>query len=1182
MSVFDTPRLYFAGTALTRLPTGPRGAAGAGLLDLATNTVLVPDGPAADCHALLAERGALGGHFSGNGHFSVDARITAVEGPEGRPADPGGGPAEDAAGAADPLVGRAVDLWGHYNPYLGTTANRARVFDVDPASAWTTTLMAGRFALGREGRSHDSGYVCLGDVTGFQPPRWQSFTPVPSVLHQFAVPAGPALDWPDGPAAGSPAAVALRAAAEEHGGLLVQFTLTADGEPGTPGHGYAGPGDAPQRWRLHGVIAPWRPEEPRTHPAGRLLVPYGCAGASGSEGAPDCPGSSGSSGSSGGGARGRRAGICSVRVTSDRAVLNLPFGRPGTGDLQLRTTVTDRLVAVVRDTGARGPGVVTVPVAVDGASRADDEGLCLVGADGTGSGRVLWLRERETVVVADDAALFVEHPDRERGEDHAVEVAVRASVRGRPAAGRTVVVRQFANPRALPRDPVASAPDARSGRLRIVELRPGRLAEGEAAPGAEPASASEAGPEETVGAGAGGTSGTSEAPETPGTSEAPGAPEISGVPETADDSGASDGADAADAADAFGERCRVVTDERGCGWFTLRGARAGTARLLLAADTEDTPPCPLDAPGSAAAAYDDADALGWWAGAGGAHVRVLADDWHLDAVPNEQVSFELLHREVFACYEQLYPFMRDEVFSLEDRCKVETYAKLIWQMCDPSNRDRTYYMPPSRDLTLPKARLLLTYLRTRAAADAVLPVSTPAVASAAPRITTRAQLRAALWLAVSVELATSLQYLYAGYSLPTHAAGFAYVRRGVWTPRQLRLACGDGGETLRKGIRDSVFEVAREEMIHFLVVNNILTAMGEPFHVPAIDFGAPGRLPMPLDFALEPLDLASVQRFIAIERPERLAGGAQGAGPAAESVWPGGSSGLAGLLGSVASAGPGGRAVSAKEATATPFGSPSELYTAIRNGLTRVPDLFLVDRGRGGGEHHLFLGRTVDARHPDYQLEVDDLPSALFAVDFVTEQGEGGVLDAPGPVPESHHDTFVRLGELLMSERADGPGGQGAPWSPAYPALRNPTLDPTHPGRATIRDPHAREVTLLFNRCYFLMLQLMVQHFAESPDASLRRSPLMNTAIDVMTGMMRPLAELLVTLDSGWRGRTAGPSFELEEPPVALPRPDVARRAFAMRFGHLARMARACAGVPDRVPELMDFYAERFRAEGER
>ncbi|MEU4079412.1 VioB - polyketide synthase [Streptomyces venezuelae] len=1068
MSVFDLPRLYFGGTAVTRLPTGPRG----GLVDLASNTALrgaspgpgqsgrvAPfgvDGPAGEYHEHLAAHGARGEHFSGNGHFLFDARVTGVQRVDGSAVD-----------TADPVVGRAVDLWGHYNPYLGTTVNRARVFDVDPASAWTTTLMGGQFAFGREGRSHDAGYLCVGDVTGFMPPRWHGFTPVRRTLHQFAIEAGEALEWPAG-SADSPAVRALRAAAEvrEGGGLLVQFTLerrATEGEPATP--------DAPGWWQLRGTVAPWHPDEPRTHPAGRLLVPHGRT-------------------------RDARGNPCTVRVSPAGVSFNWPFtegNRPPDagrepGVVELRTARSDLRVAVLPDGVPDGPSgggtVVSVPAdSPEAVSRAEQEGLVLVrAAHGTGAATVL-LRERETVVLTDEACLVLEHPDAERGDEHAVEVPVRTFLRGRPAPLDTVVVRQYPNPRALPLDPVASAPDARCGDVEVVRLRAGRTA--------------------------------GEKPVTDGTGTA-------------------------------GASCRLATDGRGRGWFTVSGARAGTARLLLAARPEDVPPTDPAAPGSAEACYDHADALDFWPWAGSAAVRVLPDDWALDAVLQQDVTFELLHREVFAYYEQLFPFMRDEVFSLEDRCKVDTYAKLIWQMCDPANKDRTYYMPPTRDLSLPKARLLLKYLRARSAAAAVPPAAVPSPVRGQPRITTRAQLRSALWQAVAVELASSLQYLYAGYSVPTHGTGFEYVRSGVWTPRQLRLACGDGGETLAKGVRDSLFDVAREEMMHFLVVNNILMAMGEPFHVPEIDFGTPGRLPLPLDFALEPLHLGSLQRFIAIERPERLAGGSGGGdGP-------------------------------------TPFGSPSELYAGIREGLTRVPDLFMVDRGRGGGEHHLFIGGAVNAVHPDYQLEVDDLSSALFAVDFVTEQGEGGVLDIEKDGSDSHHDTFVRLAELLMTERADGPHGEGTPWQPAYPSLRNPTLDPGHPGRAAVSDPHARQVMRLFNRCYFMMLQLIVQHFGESPDASLRRSKLMNAAIDVMTGMMRPLAEQLMPMESGWRGRTAGPSFELEEPAAYIARPDVARRGFAMRFGHLAAMARECEGVPEHVPELMAWYAERFAQEGGR
>ncbi|WP_059007796.1 hypothetical protein [Streptomyces specialis] len=269
MSVFDLPRLHFAGTAVTRLPTGPR----SGLLDLATNRPVAGpapfpvDRPAEEYHAHLVRRGVAGRDLGGNGHFWVDAAVVAAGTAPGRP------------DTAAPVVGRAVDLWGHHNPYLSTTANRARVFDVDPASHWTTAVMVGQFALGRLGRSHDIGYLVLGDVHDVSPPRWQNpryvlAPPGPppdrdltrSVVHQFVVAADDRLRWTDA-ADESPAVAALRDAVRDgpYGGLLVRFALFALAAPRGDG--------APDRWHLRGTVAPWRPGEPRTCPAGRLLTP---------------------------------------------------------------------------------------------------------------------------------------------------------------------------------------------------------------------------------------------------------------------------------------------------------------------------------------------------------------------------------------------------------------------------------------------------------------------------------------------------------------------------------------------------------------------------------------------------------------------------------------------------------------------------------------------------------------------------------------------------------------------------------------------------------------------------------------------------------------------------------------------------------------------------------------------
>jgi chromopyrrolic acid synthase len=328
------------------------------------------------------------------------------------------------------------------------------------------------------------------------------------------------------------------------------------------------------------------------------------------------------------------------------------------------------------------------------------------------------------------------------------------------------------------------------------------------------------------------------------------------------------------------------------------------------------------------------------------------------------------------------------------------------------------------------------------------------------------------------------------------------------------------------------------------MVNNVLMAIGEPFTVPRIDFGTINdELPVALDFSLEGLGLGSVQRFIEIEKPESAVGDVQ--------------------LGDLIATGP---------RPPLNYASLSELYGDIRDGLQRVPGLFVVEKGRGGGEHHLFLRRSIDMDHPDYQMEVDDLPSALFAIDVITEQGEGNVLTSERPDEESHHAAFTRLAGLL----ADDPT-----WRPSYPVLRNPTL---HDGsrikdQVTLTD--TRAAMQLFNDSYFMSLQLMVQHFGGQPDSSLRRSALMNHAIDVMTGMMRPLAELIVTMPSGRHGRTAGPSFELPGQPGYISRPDVASRTIARRFQHIAEEAAKHPLVPARVSEQSQFLCDYFWADSQ-
>jgi hypothetical protein len=1088
VSLFDLPRLHFAGIGITRLPTGPR----SGLLDLGTNAAVADSAPfpvtrpAQEYHDYLDRQGVRfepdgtvtpdgrfgsvkGWNFGGNGHFWIDASVVSCERLPGE------------RDTTDHVVGRQLDLWGHYNDHLATTANRARVFDVDPASNWTTAVIVGQLSLGRSGRSHDDGYLVTGDVYGTSPPRWQNPRHVlhtdehplgkefvRSVVHQFVVDKTDRLDWLD-EAARSPAVSALRELVDtdEFGGLLVQFALFNMATP--VGN------DAPDRWDLHGTIAPWRRQDMRTYPAGRLLT----------------------------GRELRREGrdtplhnltveVCEERVTFNmitavpvvsRAVTRDvgPTHRLGprldVGDLELRTS-TGRLLGVLPRAAYLGAdfrlsgGVLSMP-RVDGHRDDPAEPLRLEASDGT-----VLLTEEEIIVQSDQASLFLDHPNTATGQDFAVGVTVRSFVRGRPAQVDRIEVHQFFNPRGLPLDSRARASDARSTDIAIAEF----------------------------------------AAATP-----PGEPKE------------------------YRTSCTLSTDHTGCGWLDIRGASAGTTQVLLLA--AGTPlPCDPSTGGSAELAYDNDDRLGYWSSAGVLSVRVLPDNWHLDDLPPEEITFDLVYREVFAYYELMYSFMKAEVMSLADIFKVTTQSRLIWLMCDPRNKDKTYYMPSTRDMTEPQANLLLRFMQATEGSRQT-PPSLSTDKPAVGMIKTRDELCRALHQAATIELAVMLQYLFALWSIPTYSAGVTYVERGEWTSKQLRLMCGDGPHTLDGGMRGDLLNVAREEMIHFLIINNIIMATGQPFHLPNIDFGTVNsRIPVPLDFCLEAFGRSSLQRFIALEHPYDLVRD------------------IAGNSSFTAT----------EDSSLYPYGSLSELYSAIREAVQRIPDVIMVEPGRGGGEHHLFMRESLNATHPDYQLEVDDVTSAVFAIDFVTEHGEGNVLESVLPGEESHFDTFLRISELLASEYTTGPGGRRMPWNPAYPVMRNPTLDAGNPAGDLVTDQEARAAMELFNRSYAIIMQLMVQHFGLTPDKSLRRSRLMNAALDLMTGVLRPLGEHIVTLPSGRPGRTAGPSFEMDREVPFVARPDVATKWLGARFAELSVDAAKVTGLTETVPQLLRFFAEEF------
>jgi iminophenyl-pyruvate dimer synthase VioB len=452
-------------------------------------------------------------------------------------------------------------------------------------------------------------------------------------------------------------------------------------------------------------------------------------------------------------------------------------------------------------------------------------------------------------------------------------------------------------------------------------------------------------------------------------------------------------------------------------------------------------------------------------------VRVLSDDWSLLDVPDEAVDYTFLYQNVMGYYELLYPFMADKVFSMADKCKCETYARLMWQMCDPHNRDKSYYMPSTREMSTAKSHLFLKYLAN--VEQSAIPKTLPAIKppfTAKGSIKDKAQLIAALKDAVDLELSIMLQYLYSAYSLPNYATGERYVKAKRWSEAQLHLVNGDKERRQNSGWRGNILEIAHEEMIHYLVINNLLMSLGEPFTPGKPVFGEEAKAKFGLDteFSFEPFSEQVIAKFVRFEWPK--------------------------FFPSIGK-------------------SIADFYSAIRCAFHELPDLYNATSERVGGEHHLFLNEIINRSHPGYQFEVYNRETALFAIDFVTEQGEGASADSP-QFEVSHFNRLRAISKALLHGEE--------PFELAFPVLKNPVFLPRH-GCSLVTNKEAQQLMKFYKGCHELMFNMMMQHFAQRPLGSMRRSRMMNAAIDLMTGILRPLSVHLMTLPSGIPGRNAGP-----------------------------------------------------------
>jgi len=348
----------------------------------------------------------------------------------------------------------------------------------------------------------------------------------------------------------------------------------------------------------------------------------------------------------------------------------------------------------------------------------------------------------------------------------------------------------------------------------------------------------------------------------------------------------------------------------------------------------------------------------------------------------------------------------------------------------------------------------------------------------------RKELTYLLCQGAELEHALMCQYLYAAFSLKSEPGP------GV-RPDQL--------EAIQRW-RRVILDIAREEMLHWSMVQNLLTSVGSaPFvsrpHMPHQAKGYPPAVQL----RLLPFGKASLEHFVYLERPDgmELSDAAefehQGAIPtqmSADEIVPRGQN----------------------------FTTQGHLYRAIEIGL--------VELARKLGESQLFIGPHFHQSDEDTFSWPDlspivDLDGASRALHRIVEHGEG----ARGDWSSAHFGRFRAVLEEYQVVCSDDPE-----FEPAHPVtaagMRGVEgIEPDY----FITDISTGKTSDLFNAAYELVLQMIARYFAFGHETPEQRATLAHAAVALMFEVIDPLGLLLAELEIGPEhpGLTAGANFQL-------------------------------------------------------
>jgi len=329
--------------------------------------------------------------------------------------------------------------------------------------------------------------------------------------------------------------------------------------------------------------------------------------------------------------------------------------------------------------------------------------------------------------------------------------------------------------------------------------------------------------------------------------------------------------------------------------------------------------------------------------------------------------------------------------------------------------------------------------------------------------------------------------------------------------------------------RNVILTVAKQEMLHLTLVQNLLTAIGAAPHLSRPNLPTAAKhFPGGVQIALVPFGEKALRHFLFLERPEGLALDDPEAQVAIERARP---------------------LITDDDIVPAPqeYGTVGHLYRAIDVGLAWLTSTL--------GPERLFIGPAPAQTGPELMkwdglVAVTDLASAHAAIDVIVEQGEG----ATGDWRAAHFGKFLEIYDEYLAMRVADPS-----FEPARPVLPGHVRAHRY-GDAVplIDDPLTRRVADLFNVANEVMLLALTRFFAHTDETPEQLRTLESIGVGLMFAAIKPIGQLLTTLPFGPSapGRTAGPTFELFYiGGYLLPHRDAAWTLIAERLRQAAALA---------------------------